>query len=47
MTVAPIPAQPFSFDTEFDATGNVVRAAAWPPVQRGDSPAQLRARTRR
>ncbi len=36
MTVAPIPAQPFSFDTEFDATGNVVGAAAGQPVKRGD-----------
>ncbi|WP_245157522.1 flagellar assembly protein FlbE [Brevundimonas sp. A19_0] len=43
MTVAPIPAQPFSFDTEFDATGNVVRASAWQPVKRAYSPAEVEA----
>lgn len=43
MTTAPSHAQPFAFDTEFDATGNVVRASTWQPVKRAYSPTEVEA----
>ena len=43
MTTAPTYAQPFAFDTEFDATGNVVRASTWQPVKRAYSPTEVEA----
>ena len=34
-------ARPFIFDTEFDASGDVVRPSAWQPVKRSFAPAEV------
>lgn len=41
MTHAPQSARPFAFDTEFDATGQVVVASAWRPTKRTYSPDEV------
>lgn len=42
MTSRPAPT-PFSFDTEFDASGVVVQPSAWQPTRRSYSPAEVEA----
>ena len=41
MTGIPSTARPFIFDTEFDASGDVVRPSAWQPVKRSFAPAEV------
>ncbi|MFC5372703.1 flagellar assembly protein FlbE [Brevundimonas faecalis] len=43
MTSAPANARPFVFDTEFDASGEVVSPSAWRPVKRSYAPAEVEA----
>ena len=43
MTSAPANARPFVFDTEFDASGEVVSPSAWRPVTRSYAPAEVEA----
>lgn len=43
MTQSSATSRPFVFDTEFDASGAVVRAATWQPVKRAYSPAEVEA----
>ncbi len=40
---APLDARPFSFDTEFDAAGSVVRASQFRPTKRAYMPAEVEA----
>lgn len=43
MTSLSAPSRPFAFDTEFDASGAVVRPTSWQPVKRAYSPAEVEA----
>lgn len=43
MTPSPALSRPFVFDTEFDASGAVVRSTDWQPVKRAYSPAEVEA----
>lgn len=43
MTAIPAQSRPFNFDTEFDASGAVVRASSWQPVKRAYAPAEVEA----